>query len=222
MKKLVMIALVLAIATGFVSYRYLTQIENRTAYPTKNVVIAKVQIPEHTVITAEMVEMKSLAEDAVNSLSMSSLDSVIGKVSKLTIEAEEQVLSAKMIDGNENSELSYGLEAGYRALTIATDDVSGVAGEIKEGDRVDIMAVVTSKDGNGNPVKSSEYIAQSLKVISVGLYDGTGASNSLVTVSVPAKDLLGLYYKLAQGTYRIVLCSVTDTKPTPVPAYVAY
>lgn len=222
MKKLVIIALVLAIATGFGSYRYLTKIENTHAYPTKNVVVAKIRIPEHIVITAEMVQIKSLAEDAVNSLSESSLDSVIGKVSENTIEADEQILTTKLItQGGKDSELSYELPTGCRALTIATDGVSGVAGQIKIGDHVDIMAVLPETGASGKIVKSSEYIAQNLKVIAVGLYDGTGASNSLVTVSVPATDLPVLYYKLSQGTYRLVLRSVVDTQPVAIPAYVS-
>lgn len=104
MKKLVILSLVLAVVTGFLVYNYAMNLEKRYETPTKEVVVAKVQIQQHTVITADMLEVVLLPEQAVHGQSFSSAGAVIGKVSKQAIEPFEQILSPKLGELSEKSE----------------------------------------------------------------------------------------------------------------------
>ncbi|MDD2211515.1 MAG: Flp pilus assembly protein CpaB [Clostridia bacterium] len=223
MKKLIFIAFILSVITGFIGYNYLTNLEKKVAGQNMPVVVAKNQIPKHTIITAEMLDIIDLPQQAINPLSSSNTDSIIGKISKETIEPAEQILKTKISNAEEkNSGLSYTIAQGYRALTVKTDEVSGVAGEIKKGDRVDIVATMLG-EVNGQKVVTSRMIVENLEVLEVGMKStdkNAARTNTSVTLSVLAADVLKINYALSEGKYRLVLRSVVEKDIVNPPLYI--
>ncbi len=219
MKKLVIISLIIAAITGFLVYNYAVNIEKQYEYPTKSVVVAKVQIPMHTIISADMLDVISLPEQAVHALSFDSTGVVVGKIAVQTIEANEQLLNSKIGElSNKSADLSFSIDMDHRALTIKTDEIIGVAGEIKKGDRIDIVSImVTQVDGEN--IIQAHMIAENIEVLRIGSSrDAEPASNTSVTVSIPAQDILRISYALSEGKCRLVLRSVVDAQllnPTP-------
>lgn len=69
------------------------------------------------------------------------------------IETNEPILLTKVTDPNELATLSRRIEDGMRAVTIRVDDISGVAGFVVPGDRVDVALtrtfVIDKKAGEG-------------------------------------------------------------------------
>jgi pilus assembly protein CpaB len=77
----------------------------------------------------------------------------------------EPVVASKVSAPNQRASLSTVIEPGKRAVTVAVDDVRGVAGFIFPGDFVD---VVLTRTGNGPSGKSySEVILQHIKVLGI-------------------------------------------------------
>ncbi|WP_110971350.1 Flp pilus assembly protein CpaB [Pseudomonas huaxiensis] len=58
------------------------------------------------------------------------------------------------------------IQPGERALTLAVDEVSGAAGQIRPGDYVDVLLYL--KDETDNPQASAQVVIPALRLLSVG------------------------------------------------------
>ena len=212
MKKLIIIALIVSIITGFAVYKYATDLKNEYVIKTKPVVVAVKKIPKNTLIEPQMIMIKEIPGDAVHALSTSSTEDVQGRIATSDIEASEQVLTSRLNDSEKvSSDLSLSVKPDHRALTIKTDEISGVAGYIRQGDRVDIIATMINESVESKPVQS-RMIAEYVEVLQVGVKSGSEEAYSSVTVSVHVNDLPRLNYALSEGKFRLVLRSIIDEK----------
>lgn len=64
--------------------------------PQSEVVYAKVKIPEKTLITTEMLEVKKIGTGLVHRLSVGAIKDVVGRRAKMDMESGEMILSAKL------------------------------------------------------------------------------------------------------------------------------
>jgi pilus assembly protein CpaB len=148
MKKVVLFALIAALCAGALLYVYLGKLEQQKEVQIvyENVVVAAADIPAFTTITADMVAVKQVPQGSSHTFAARSADEVIGYVTEGNLIAGEEILPAKLKQpGQTESGLSYVVPAGLRAITIAVDEISGVAGFIQRGDYVDVIAyTVTS------------------------------------------------------------------------------
>lgn len=212
MKKLIIIALIVSIITGFAVYKYATNLKNEYVIKTKTVVVAVKKIPKNTLIEPQMIMTKEIPSEAVHALSASSTGDIQGRITTENIEANEQVLTSRLSDKETvSSDLSLSIKPDYRALTIKTDEISGVAGYIRQGDRVDIIATVINESDENKRIQS-RMIAENVEILQVGVKPGNAASYSSVTVSIHINDLLRLNYALSEGKYKLVLRSIIDEK----------
>ncbi|MDP2843193.1 MAG: SAF domain-containing protein, partial [Acetobacterium sp.] len=126
MKKLIVIALFVSIITGIAVFQFATSLEKGSRLKTQPVVLATQTIPKGTIIQKEMLKTSEVPIEAVHQLSMGNPDDILGRISKETIEANEQILTSRLSDINqENDNLSYSIEPNYRAVTILVDEVKG-------------------------------------------------------------------------------------------------
>jgi len=213
MKKLILVALVISVITGFGVYSFATTLEHRLSVKTVPVVAAIEKIPKSTIITPEMISVKQFPTEAVHELATGNPDDIIGRITLESIEANEQILSTRLIDSSQdNNSLSFSIPQNYRAITIKTDEVSGVAGYINIGDRVDIVAVMLTGT-DATKIVASQMVQEYLEVVEVGV-KSSSESDSLstaVTVLVPDQDVLKVNYALSEGKYRLTLRTVVDS-----------
>ena len=209
MKKLILIALAVAIITGFAVFQFASSLQNGSNQKTQPVVVATKTIPKGTTILPEMVSVKQLPVDAVHPLSIGNVEDVAGRITKETIEADEQVLTSRLSDVNqENNSLSYAIPTNYRAVTIQTDEVVGVAGYLTKGDHVDVVS--TSISG------VTQYVVENVEILEIGstATNKNGEDYTSVTIAVPVGDVTKLSYSLVSdvdtGLYRLVLRSPVD------------
>lgn len=121
----------------------------------KKIVIARTPLRYGMELTAEsLVEIdwpaNAVPEGAFTSIAELSSS---GRVVLSSIEPNEPLLAAKLSGANGRATLSNRLEPGKRAITIRVDDISGVAGFVTPGDRVD---VVLTRQQNAQPAGNSE------------------------------------------------------------------
>jgi pilus assembly protein CpaB len=210
MKKLIVIALIMAFITGLSVYLYADNLEKNFKVKTAPVVVAVIKIPKNTKITLDMITVKQLPKDAINSLSAKSLADVNGHVTLENMEVDEQILTTKInVPGKSDNTLFYTVKEGYRALTIKTDEITGVAGYINKGDFIDIVAIMINQQTG---TLASQTIAENIEILETGVRsaDKVAGQYSSVTVLVKAEDVLKLNYILAESKYRIVARSVTE------------
>ncbi|WKY45706.1 Flp pilus assembly protein CpaB [Eubacteriaceae bacterium ES2] len=208
MKKLVIIALILSLVAGFAVFQFTLSLQSQTDEESRPVVVAISDLEAATVIEQDMVELIDVPLDYVHPNSLNSLDQVVGRITKENIIAGEQILSTRLSDGNEESDgLTYAIPTGFRAVTLETDEFTGVGGYLQKGDRVDVVSTMIT-----GQALTTQYVCENLEVLEVGAKTkkDTDEEYISVTVAVPKNEVLKLSYALTEGKYRIVLRSAVD------------
>ena len=147
MKKVVLFSLIAAVCAGVVLYLYLGKLEQQKQVQVvyEEVVVAAQDIPAYTAITPEMLTVQQVPQGTAHPLAARAVSDAVGFVTEGAILTGEEVIPAKLKQpGQAESGLSYVVPKGMRALTIAVDEISGLAGFLQRGDYVDVYAYLTT------------------------------------------------------------------------------
>lgn len=225
MKKIYLIATIVAIITGIAVFLFATELQNGNKEKEQlnmvSVVVAAIDINENSTFKAEMLTTAMFPEENVPKTAITDLSSLVGKISKLPISKGEQLLSNKVliIGDEENNELSERVQSGYRAFTISVDEVTGIAGYLRVGDKIDI--IITKQI---DEVSTTQYCLQNINIIAVGSASqnvgNTGAVTTYtnITLEISAEDCIQLNHDIINGLVKIVLRGYGDKEiiTTPV------
>ncbi len=203
---------------------------------TVNVLVAKVNIPIGATVDSSMVAVQPWPENLLSEnfvLGDESGKEVVGKIVRSAISEREPFIKSKLANPNDPGFLAANLPAGRRAVTLATDTVSGVAGFIFPGDRVDILFVhnssvtgsVNGNDGNNNrnTINTSEVLGTNVKVLAINVRsDGTDKAAPIPpsSITLDVSEELAQQIRLAEknGTLSLSLRSINDNgQEFPVP-----
>lgn len=148
---LIILALLLAVVSTFFIYQYIESLRKEPEVEVKygNVVVAITDIPQHTKINEAMVEIKKIPEEAIHKDSVKAISEIVGLTTKMDILSGEQVLKVKIASKEEKTGLSYQIPENMRAIVVPTGEVSGLAGYLATGDRVDLLVTYTDRPGPG-------------------------------------------------------------------------
>jgi pilus assembly protein CpaB len=117
------------------------------------VVTAAVDIPLGTVMESEMLTTAVVPIDGVNPGAFTDPSQAIGQVARSEVIAGQQITTAITQTGGSGVLTEVNTPAGYRAMSVMVDQISGVGTLIKSGDwvdmviRMDIKPVNVSEDG---------------------------------------------------------------------------
>ena len=147
MRKIVIFALIAALCAGALLYFYLGNLEAQKEVKVEydSIVVAAVDIPAFTPITSDMVTFRQVPLGYAHPLAARTIEEVVGLVTESEIIAGEEMLPSKLKQfGETDSGLSYVVPEGMRAVTVAVDEVSGVAGFLQRGDYVDVISYTST------------------------------------------------------------------------------
>ncbi len=174
-KRILLIGVLLGLVTVFFLNRYINSLgksEVAAATSFVDVVVAAKSIPEHVKITEDMVTISSVPDESLHPDAFTTLDKVVGGISRSEIIKGEQILSGRIASDEIKATLSYQIPENMRAMTIPVNEVSGVANYIDVGDKVDIIATYSlqGKDGTGaeKDVSMTYTQLQNIEVIALG------------------------------------------------------
>ncbi len=105
-----------------------------------SVLVVKKDVPALTALTAEHVTMVSVPAALAPEQAMKESSAVSGHYTLVNLFAGEILLDARITSRLPTSLLADRLEPGMRAMTVRVNDVSGVAGFVQPGSRVDVIA----------------------------------------------------------------------------------
>lgn len=135
------IGLVLALGTGALLLGYLSSLRPSTAAGgTRMVLVATHDIPARAAATADLFSLEPRLATQVDSDAIGDPKSLAGTYTLVAIPAGS-VATTSRIGLASAATLPARLAIGMRAVSIAIDNVKGVAGLITPGDRVDVIAV---------------------------------------------------------------------------------
>lgn len=134
-----------------------------------DVVVAKVDIPVGSRIIPEQLTVAQFPADVTPEGALSKIDqNLIGRVVVVSISPRDPVTEVKLAPIGAAGGLSSMIPEGYRAMTVAVNDVVGVSGFIMPGTLVDIVVVITPPKASGQEEMISKIVLQNIKVLASG------------------------------------------------------
>ncbi len=178
-KKNILIPAILAIAAATIYLMILTAKERTlmSAYETTHVLIARLDIPERTVLKENMVQpvsipRKFMQQDAFEIRSPSDISLISNLVTRIRIPQGDQITQSALISMSAKAGLSVKIPPGYRGAILPINPA--MRDLIKPGDHVDVLVTFNAKMADGHKEKVTATILQNLMVLAVGDNMGQG------------------------------------------------
>jgi pilus assembly protein CpaB len=224
MKSKAMIPLILGGVVGLLAIKFATDaIRRAQGTPTETVktVVARVDIPASFEITAEMVDVvETPRSPLVPDGAFTDAEGLVGRVTSKAIPQGAVIAPLSLAPPGTASGLTERIPEGHRAVSVKIDEVSGVAGQVKTGDFVDVIVVMRVKRGRQDET-ISRIILQRVKVLAVGrsLDDTTSAGPQQmarsVTLLVANTDVPKLHLAQTQGKVALAMRGADDRLMAP-------
>lgn len=223
-KRILLVALVLALLTGLVAQRFLIGLERAAAEGMyEEVVIALRDVPARTVLTADMLSVVEVASGSRHPGAALSRDQLVGLMTVQPLVAGEQVLMARIFSSAEKSGLAYQIPEGYRAVSVSASLRIAVNYFLRPGDYVDVIAsfdlpVPDKFDPDTKEVREqySHLILERIAVLAVGqeVRPGTAGviGSETVTLAVTPAQAEKLVWAEDYGKIRLLLRPASDNR----------
>lgn len=235
MKKVKIIAIISAIIVAVLIYNFLNKLSEPVVVEIAKteVVLASQDIMPNIPITAEMLKVSEIPEEAAHLQAVKNIEDVVGKVSSSQIISGEQILSSKLITPGEatpDGTLAYSIEPGMRAITIAVSNITGLSNMIIPENKVDIIGqyTVSVPQPNGEE-KEIDYSVMLLENVNVLAVDSSktkqekdASETAYVTLTLEVTPLQAMEVSMseAKGQLRAILRSPLDQETTLLPALI--
>ncbi len=253
-QKIIIIAgVILALMAVFMTKTYIDQ-ERRRAFDeakkkvagmqaniSKNqsqVLVATRDIPKGATIDEGSVEANVVPEQYRQPQAVSSIDRILGMVTVVSIAKGEQITLTKLVQSRQFGGLAEGTPVGKRAITISVDNLASLAGMIKPGDYVDVIAMVLVPVQTSEGKQSSQVavmpLFQNVLVLAIGQETGapsrgtvssrgrysseedkkSGSSGAvpLITIALSPQEANLIAFVQEQGKIRLTLRSPADSR----------
>ncbi len=191
------IPLVLGLCVGLVAVKFgVDAIKNaRGALPAQSTIeiaCAKLDISAYEKITAEMVELVKTTDDTFVSVQdrITSLDDAVDRVTAKAIPMKAPVLLSMLAPEGTPPGMVGRIPAGYRAVSVRIDEVTGVAYQVRPGDFVDVIVVMDIETGSRRRTRETiaEVILQNIQVAAIGQETGGSTGGPGKPKVKPAKS----------------------------------
>jgi pilus assembly protein CpaB len=140
-KGIFILAFVLSFATAFMVYKFLGNQVKQPVSEGQVVLVAKTAILPKTKITADMIQEVKIPGEYVQAGTISDKSRVIGAIVRDKIEAGEHLTERRLYLEGRSGGFTSVIPSGKRAVTLAVNEVTGIAGLVKAGDFVDVVVV---------------------------------------------------------------------------------
>lgn len=187
------------------------------------VIKARTDVKRDSIVTEEMLQAIELPGKYAHPDAVQKRQDIVGKIAGSDISAGEIILKQKLVEqDNSTDRMAYRVPQSKRAVAIGIDSISGVAGYIKEGDRVDVFATLDVADSSGSREEETYTVLtlQNIEVLAVGSSFGQSGGDEggkTLTLAVSPEEASSLILASERGAVRMALRSPVDHTLTTVP-----
>ena len=189
------------------------------------VLVATKALPVGTIITADAVRYQPWPKELIEAAYFkegddgASIDSLVGTVVRNAVTAGQPLTQGSLVKPGDRGFLAAALGPGMRAVTVPVSALTGVAGFVFPGDRVDLVLTQNVEASAGPPLKVSETIVRNLRVLatdqratpSVDEKGNTVVSEyKLVTIEATPRIAEKITVAQSIGTISLSLRSLAD------------
>ena len=209
------------------------------------ILVAQATLPVGTIISHEHIAFQPWPEDMVHNayylesprdvegeavegeetaLAPATIDDVVGTVVRISIGAGQPISREAVVGPGESGFLAAALNPGMRAVTVPINNITGVAGFVFPGDRVDLLLTHNIGNESGqsdeltdvNNLKVAETIARNVRVLAVDQRTNDTELNpqagNTVTFEVPPKLVEKISAAQMIGKLHLSLRSIADQR----------
>ena len=211
------VALLLGLITSVLVFSWLQNEKNRLmAAPiplSRNVqvLVSNADLSWGTKLTPEMMQLQEFPSGAIPEVHFTSLEAIKDRVLLIDLKRSELLLESKLAPlGTTSGGVAAVTDIDKRAMSVKVDDVIGVAGFIKPGDRVDVMVTI-EPEGGKQANMMSKIILENVKVLATGTQmerkgkDEEPKPVQVITVEVDVEEAEKLALASTQGKLRLAL-----------------
>ncbi len=197
-----------------------------------SVLVAKRDIPRGTTIDPQQhLDTKVIANSYVEAGAQTSDQRVAGMVAGIDIPQGQQITINKLVSsGTATGGLASATPVGKRAITISVDNIASLAGMLRPGNRVDLIALLPipaqGADGKQANQLATFPLFQNILVLAVGQETGaveapvgrytekkeTTGGTPLITLALAPQEANLVTFVQEQGKMRLILRSPSDPK----------
>jgi len=208
---------------------------SRAPEQTAIALVAQKDIPIQVPITPADLVIKEIPVEYIQPGSVTSLDEVIGQIAVAPIAAGEQIMRNKLLPpGKIGKTLSEITPPGKRAVSVPVDNMASIAGLIRPGNFVDVLALIAIPQAQGaHPDKAEPRLItlfQNIEVLAVGgefapaaqaerqeqAKIPSAAAAGAVTLALSPQEGVLLSFVQEHGKIKLALRSSDDTKEEAV------
>jgi pilus assembly protein CpaB len=206
--KYFLLAGVVGLAAVFLVHNYISSRVRQPVVSTGQVVVAEADIAPGTAMVGRLLRVATWPRDIIPPRAVTSVKQLEGRVAQMPIAKGEPILLTKMAPEGTAAGLGGLLDPNSLAVTVKTDEVSGVAGFVNPGDRIDVLVEMPGMKGNNEHI--SKIILQNIKVLSKGQVWNQTADKKpqvvpTVTLEVSPEQAEMLNLASFQGRIRLAL-----------------
>ncbi len=176
---------------------------------TADIVVAKDQLNAGTKLVPEMLVVAAYPAGHLPTGHVSRFEDLTDKVLLVDLTKHEPVLLSKLSATGGRAGVAAVTDPSKRAMSVKVDEVIGVSGFIKPGDRVDVM--VTIQRNNRSRSSVAKTILENIEVLAAGLQWEKSADDKepkpvqVMTLEVDVREAEILALASTQGRLRLAL-----------------
>ncbi|MBI4581748.1 MAG: Flp pilus assembly protein CpaB [Planctomycetes bacterium] len=181
---------------------------------TVSVVYSTANIEPTLEIQESMIEIRQVSKETVPDTCFRDKAEVVGRVASWPIPKGCPIGEMQLAARGTPPGMAVRITNGYRAVAVKIDESAGVAGWVKPGSRVDVVALLTNPDRGVNR-SISKVILQNVEVLAVGQdigkpNDTAAAVTNTVTLLVTPADVPKLHLAETKGKLRLAMRNQRD------------
>src|SRR6185295_12414057 len=190
-----------------------------------NVVVAVADLPFGTHLSRDQLSVVAWPTASMPAEAFHSVEEVFAgsqgfdRIILKPIDKGEPLLKSRVSGFGAKATLSREVPAGMRAVSIRVDDVSGVAGFILPGDRVDVMLTRRLEGAAPEATLVTDIILQNVQVLGIDQLSDQDRENPVVartaTVAVTPEDAQKLALAQQAGTLGLALRNTATVDQVP-------
>lgn len=189
--------------------------------PTMNlaqVVVAATDIPLGTTIGAEHLRTAMWPADGLPAGAFTDPTGIVGWVARTSLVRNEPLLADELANPAARGVLPLIIPPGMRAASVRVNEVSGIAGFITPGSKVDVITVM---DGSKNEGKEAFTLLEDLEVLAIAQTmdhkDTKPTIVNTVTLLVTPPQAERLTLASSEGSLQLALRNYQDREPAHAP-----
>lgn len=217
------IAVTIAFLFSLYMYRTIQRISNARPEALKQIVVANRPIQLGTRLDATNLRVISWPADEAIAGSFTRIEDCAGRALLTNLAGNEPVLESKLAPKEAGAGLPATIPEGMRAVSVAVNEVNGVAGFVIPGTMVDILVTgqMSGKSTDaGNNI--TRVILENVRVLAAGQQveqdrEGKPQKVPVVTLLVTPEDATKLTMASTEGKIQLALRNTIDAKLTNPP-----